>query len=122
MTKSVALILNQAGATEQTTTALALVERLVDRGVTVRVFAHDEAAVLSAGTHPVARAIGGLIRKGIEGGPVIWMVEHDSGEALGVAGNHAPGVIEGDHADLWQITREADLVLSVGVSGVGVGA
>ncbi|MEE8600577.1 hypothetical protein [Euzebya tangerina] len=117
MTRSVALILNQAGATEQTTTALALVDRLVERGVTVRVFAHDEAAVLSAGTHPVAQAVAGLIRKGVEGGPVIWMTEHDSSRALGVEGQQAPGVIEGDHADLWRIASDADLVLSVGVGG-----
>jgi hypothetical protein len=115
--RSAALILNQAGATEQTITALALLERLVDRGVAVRVFAHDEAAVLSAGTHPVAKAVEGLIRKGITGGPVTWITEADASAALGVAADQASGVIEGDHADLWGIVRDADLVLSVGVGG-----
>ncbi|MGI9017606.1 MAG: hypothetical protein ACR2HR_10975 [Euzebya sp.] len=115
MIRTAALILNQAGATEQTTTALALVERLVERGVTVRVFAHDEASVLSAGTHPVAQAISGLIRQGIHGGPVAWITEADAAQALGVAADQVPGVLEGDHADLWGIVREADLVLSVGV-------
>lgn len=115
MIRSAALVLNQAGATEQTITALALVERLVERGVAVRVFTHDEAAVLSAGTHPVAAAVAGLIRQGIHGGPVTWVTEGDASQALGVAASQAPGVIEGDHADLWGIIREADLVLSVGV-------
>lgn len=114
MIRSAALILNQAGATEQTITALALVERLVERGVTVRIFAHDEAAVLSAGTHPVAKAISGLIRQGIHGGPLTWVNEADASAALGVAADQAPGVLEGDHADLWSIIRDADLVLSVG--------
>jgi hypothetical protein len=122
MIRTCALILNQAGATEQTTTALALVERLVERGVAVRVFAHDEASVLSAGRHPVAAAIGGLIRKGITGGPVTWVVEGDAAEALGVAAEQVPGVLHGDHADLWSIVRDADLVLSVGVLPAGVGA
>ena len=115
MIRSCALVLNQASVTEQTTTALALVERLVDRGVAVRVFAHDEAAVLSAGTHPIAAAIAGLVRMGIHGGPVTWVTEADAAEALGVATTQVPGVLEGDHADLWSIVREADLVLSVGV-------
>ncbi|CAN5473704.1 hypothetical protein BH23ACT9_BH23ACT9_02100 [soil metagenome] len=113
--RNVALVLNQAGATEQTITALGLVERLVERGVAVRVFAHDEAAVLSAGSHPVARAIEGLIRRGIHEGPVSWIVEADASAALGVGADQAPGVLEGDHADLWGIVGAADLVLSVGV-------
>ncbi len=115
MIRTCALILNQAGATEQTTTALALVERMVERGVAVRVFAHDEASVLSAGTHPVAMAIAGLIRMGIHSGPVSWVTEADAATALGVGGDQVPGVLEGDHADLWGMVREADLVLSVGV-------
>ncbi|WP_370328315.1 hypothetical protein [Euzebya sp.] len=115
MIRTVALILNQSGATEQTTTALGLVERLVERGVAVRVFAHDEAAVLSAGSHPVAAAVEGLIRAGVHGGPLTWIVEDPAAEALGVARDQVRGVIAGDHHDLWGIVREADLVLSVGV-------
>lgn len=115
MIRSVALILNQSGAGEQTTTALGLVERLIERGVTVRVFAHDEASVLSAGRHPVALAIAGLIRSGIQGGPLTWIAEGDAAEALGVGASQVAGVLEGDHGDLWAIVRDADLVLSVGV-------
>jgi len=110
-----ALVLNAGSATEQTVTALALVERLVERGVTVRVFAHDEASVLSAGDHPVAQAIGGLARKGLHGGAFQWVVEADAADALGVGDTQTRGVIDGDHADLWGIVRDADLVLSVGV-------
>lgn len=117
MTASVALILNQSGATEQTVTALHLTERLVERGVTVRVFAHDEASVLSAGTHPVAAAVRGLIRKGLLAGSFTWVVEDDAIAALGVADTQASGVVAGDHHDLWGIVRESDLVLSVGVGG-----
>ena len=115
MIRSVALVLNQTGADEQTTTALGILERLVDRGVTVRVFAHDDAAALAAGDHPVARAVAGLIRRGVRGGPVTWITEADAAAALGVAEHLVPGVIEGDHADLWGIIGESDLVLSVGV-------
>lgn len=114
---SVALILNQAGATERTLTALGIAERLVERGVTVRVFAHDEASVLSAGHHPVAQAVRGLIRRGLLAGSFTWVVEDDAIGALGVADTQASGVVAGDHHDLWGIVRESDLVLSVGVSG-----
>lgn len=115
MTRSVALLLNQAGATEQTTTALALVERLLERGAIVRVFAHDEAAVLSAGNHPIAEAVRGLIRKGLHVGAFSWVVEGDAATALGVDATQQNGVVSGDHHDLWGMVRDADLVLSVGV-------
>lgn len=117
MIGSAALVLNDGRATEQTVTALALVERLVERGVNVRVFAHDEASVLSAGHHPIARAVEGLIRKGLHGGTLQWVVEGEATLALGVADQQARGTIDGDHGDLWSVVREADLVLSVGVGG-----
>ena len=115
MITSAALVLNDGRATEQTITALGLVERLIERGVTVRVFAHDEASVLTAGTHPVARAVNGLIRKGVLAGSLQWVVEGDATAALCVADTQVRGVIDGDHGDLWGVVRDADLVLSVGV-------
>lgn len=117
MIRSVGLVMNDGRATEQTVTALVLVERLLDRGVHVRVFAHDEASVLSAGDHPVAAAIAGLIRRGVRGGTLQWVVEGDATAALGVAGDQVRGTIDGDHGDLWGIVRDADLLLSVGVGG-----
>lgn len=115
MISSAALVLNNGVATEQTSTALALVERLLERGVTVRVFAHDEASVLSAGTHPIAQAVAGLLRRGLQGGVLQWVVEGEAADALGVADSQPRGVLDGDHADLWHMIRESDLVLSVGV-------
>lgn len=117
MIRTVALLLNNAAATERTTTALKLVERLLARGVRVTVFAHDHAAALSAGDGEVPQAIAALLRRGVHGGTLDWVVERDAAEAIGVAGTQAAGVIPGDHADLWKFVADADVVLTVGADG-----
>lgn len=115
--RRVALILNDSAQSERVTTALRLAERILARGVRVTVFAHDEAATLSAGTGELAAAVAALLHRGVHGGTLDWVVEADAAEAFGVAGDQAPGVVPGDHADLWAFVREADLVLSLGASG-----
>ncbi|MGH8910647.1 MAG: DsrE family protein [Egibacteraceae bacterium] len=115
--RRVALILNDGGQNERAATALRLAERILARGHRVTVFAHDEAATLSAGTGELALAVAALLRRGVHGGTLDWVVEADAAQALGVARDQAPGVVPGDHADLWAFVREADLVLSVGASG-----
>jgi len=114
VSRTVALLLNSARDRERTTTALRLAERLLGRGHRVTVFAHDDAVVLSAGDGDLARAIGALLRRGVHGGTLDWVVEDDAARALGVADTQVPGVVPGDHADLWGFVRDADVVLSVG--------
>ncbi len=113
-TRRVALILNAPVADERTITALQLAERLRARGVRVTVFAHDHAAAISAGDGEVAHAIESLLRRGVHGGTLDWVVEADATKALGVEDTQARGIVSGDHADLWAFVREADVVLSVG--------
>jgi DsrE/DsrF-like family len=113
----VALILNEGAHTERATTALRLAERLLARGHRVTVFAHDSAASLSAGTGELSGAVAALLRRGVHGGTLDWVVEADAAESMGIAGCQAPGVVPGDHADLWAFVRDADIVLSLGTLG-----
>lgn len=112
--RAVALILNAPAATERTLTALHLAERLLARGHRVMVFAHDHAAAVSAGDGPVPKAVAALLRRGLHGGTLDWVVEADAAEALGVTDSQAQGVIAGEHSDLWRFLSTADVVLSVG--------
>jgi hypothetical protein len=114
--RRVALVLNSGATSESTTTALALVERLLAGGHRVSVFAHDEAATLTAGDGPAARIVAALLRRGVHGAALDWVVEGPAADALGVRGAQAPGVIYGDHHDLWAIVRSADIVLTPGAA------
>jgi hypothetical protein len=109
-----ALLLTGGPDSEEVATALALAERLLARGVRVTVFAHGEAARLSAAGGPVADAVGALLRRGVHGATLDWVVDVPAAKRLGVPGCQAAGVVPGDHADLWAFVREADLVLSAG--------
>lgn len=115
--RRVALILNDGGQNERAVTALRLAERILARGHRIMVFAHDEAVTLSTGTGELASAVAALLRRGVHGGTLDWVVEADAAQALGVTHHQASGVVPGDHADLWAFVREADLVLSIGASG-----
>lgn len=111
---SVCVVLGAAEADEETVTALKLAERLLARGRRVAVFAHGPAAALSARGGVLAPAVQRLLRRGVHGGTLDWVVDGGAADRLGVAAGQAPGVVVGDHADLWAFVREADLVLSVG--------
>ena len=114
MTRRVALVLTGAPADERSLTALRLAERLLARGSRVTVFAHGAAAGLSSGDTDSARAIGALLRRGVHGATLDWVVDAAASDELGSGAAQASGVVRGDHADLWAFVREADLVLSVG--------
>lgn len=113
MSHNVALVLTGA-ADEATVTAVQLAERLLARGARVSVFAHGTATALSAGDGALAAAVSALIRRGLHGATLDWVVDAHASRALGVAASQAPGVVPGDHADLWAFVRSADLVLGVG--------
>lgn len=109
--RRVALVLTGGPVAEHTLTALALAERLLARGSRVTVFAHAEAAAVAAGDGPLADAVAALLRRGVHGATLDWVVD---GGAAGLPGGQAPGVVHGDHADLWAFVRDADVVLSAG--------
>jgi hypothetical protein len=108
----VAVVLTRSGG-EQTVTALQLAERILARGHRVTVFAHDGAARLTTGDSDVAPAIAALVRTGVHGATLDW-VAGTAGDGTALATPHAPGVVPGDHADLWAFVREADVVLTAG--------
>lgn len=110
--RTVALVLTAQTGAEQSATALALAERLLARGNRVTVFAHDAAAAMSAGEGEVAAAVGALVRQGVHGGTLDWVVDGAAMRRRGVEGAQVPGVVPGDHADLWSFVREADLTLA----------
>lgn len=114
MTRRVALVLTGDPAAESTVTALRLAERLLARGHRVTVFAHDTATTLSAGDDPAAEAVAALLRRGVRGATLDWVVDGVAARRLGVDRSQVAGVIPGDHADLWAFVREADVVLSAG--------
>lgn len=112
--RRVALLLTGGPISEESLTALALAERLLARGSRVTVFAHAEAAAVSAGEGPLALAVAALLRRGVHGATLDWVVDGTAATQAGLAGCQAPGVVRGDHADLWAFVREADIVLSAG--------
>lgn len=112
--KRIAFVLNTGAASEATGTALALMERLLARGHRVSVFAHDDAVTLSAGDGEPAQVVAGLLRRGVHGAAFDWVIERAAAVALGIEGRQVPGVVQGDHADLWAIVRGADVVLTPG--------
>lgn len=117
MSRRVAMVLTGTAGAEQTSTALKLADRLLARGHRVAVFAHERDTALSAGKGELARAVGGLLRRGVHGGTLDWVVDAAGAERHGVAASQVPGVVPGDHSDLWAFVRQADLVLSVGGTG-----
>jgi sulfur relay (sulfurtransferase) complex TusBCD TusD component (DsrE family) len=114
VTRRVALLLTDGAASERTATALQLASAVLARGHRVTVFAHDDAATLAAGDGEVARAISNLLRRGVHGGTLDWVVDEAAARGQGVPGCQAPGVVPGGHGDLWAFVREADVVLSPG--------
>jgi sulfur relay (sulfurtransferase) complex TusBCD TusD component (DsrE family) len=114
MTRHVAFVFTGGGDGERTATALKLAERVLSRGHRVTVFAHDDAAALAAGTGDTAGAVAALLRRGVHGGTLDWVVDAAAADRLGITDRLAPGAIAGDHADLWQFVRDADVVMSVG--------
>lgn len=114
MTRQTALVLTGGPVSEQTVTALRLAERLLARGSRVTVFAHAEAVAVAAGGGELAQAVAALLRRGVHGATLDWVVDADAADRAGITGCLAPGIVRGDHADLWSFVRDADVVLSAG--------
>ncbi len=113
--RKVALVLSACGSGESIT-ALRLAERLLARGARVAVFAHAEAAALGARGGPLGDAIAALLRRGVHGATLDWVVDSQSANEW-AAGEPPRGVVLGDSADLWAFVRDADLVLAPGSGG-----
>lgn len=114
MARTMALVLTGGVTSERTASALKLAERVLNRGHRVTVFAHDDATALSAGSGEIAEAVTSLLRRGLHGGTLDWVVDGNAAQRLGVGDRQVPGVVTGDHADLWAFVRSADVVLTAG--------
>lgn len=110
VTRSVALVLSTATSAAATSTALQLADRLLGRGHRVMIFAHGSAVDVALADSPIAAAVSALLRRGVHGATLDWVVE------AGAVGGRptVDGVIAGDDADLWRFVREADVVLAPG--------
>ena len=111
---TVAVLLTTGSGDESTATALRLSERLLARGHRVTVFAHEEASTLSAQGGDAAEAVAALLRAGVHGATLDWVVDTSAAGRLGCTSQQLSGVVQGDHADLWSFVRAADIVLSPG--------
>lgn len=114
MAHTIALVISAAQDAERAVTACQLAERLLVRGQRVTVFAHDHAATLAAGAGELPAAVQALLRRGVHGGTLDWVVDATAASRLGVADRLVRGVVPGDHADLWEFVGDADMVLGAG--------
>ncbi|MDQ3529572.1 MAG: hypothetical protein M3425_06425 [Actinomycetota bacterium] len=112
--RTIAVLLTMDGAAESTATALQLVECLMLRGHRVTVYAAEAAAGLTAGDSEVTGTVAALLRRGVHGGNLDWVVDEAATRRLGVDDRCVPGVVPGSPSDLWAFVRAADLVLSPG--------
>jgi len=58
--------------------------------------------------------VAALLRRGVHGGNLDWVVDEAATRRLGVDDRCVPGVVPGSPSDLWAFVRAADLVLSPG--------
>lgn len=114
MTRSVAIVLSDDTSAETTATALRLADRLLTRGSRVAVYAREGAAGIAAGDGEVAAAVEALLRRGVHGATLDWVVDREAARRLGSLDRLTPGVVPGDWSDLWSFVRDADVVLSPG--------
>lgn len=119
MSPRVGVVLHRPLGSETVATVLGLADRLLTRGARVSVFAHDDAVTLSSGATESAQAIAALLRRGLAGAGCDWVIEEAASDALGITPSQAPGVLRGDHADLWSLVRSCDMVLTPGRSEGG---
>jgi len=110
VSRAVTVVLSSATSSSAAATALQLADRLLSAGHRVMVFAHGTAVDLALDSAPTAEAMRALLRRGVHGATLDWVVEADAAGGRRMV----DGVIAGDDADLWRFVREADVVLAPG--------
>ena len=131
-TKKVAIVLATASyQREAPTTVLRLVEKLLQRGVDVNVWAFEEAVTLTnkdqidhnepgslqkvlGEKHPnIGRFIDQLIRAGLHGAKLDWVSCILCVQERGVEKHQMGGAIVGTLGDLWKFIKAADKVICI---------
>jgi predicted peroxiredoxin len=110
VSRAVTVVLSSATSSAAAATALQLADHLLADGHRVMIFAHGTAVDLALDDSSIADAARALVRRGVHGATLDWVVE------AGAAGGRrmVDGVIVGDEADLWRFVRAADVVLAPG--------
>ncbi len=110
--RTLTMVLGTGPGDGATVAALRLAEEAVSRGHRVAVYAYGDGARTGAEGSTLAAQVSALIRAGLHGGQVSWVVDHEDFRAS-AAQRQVPGVVDGDGGDLWRFVREADAVLGV---------
>jgi hypothetical protein len=110
--RTLTLTLGTAPLDGATVAALRLAEAAVERGHRVAVYAYGDAVRVSACGSATADHVAGLLREGLHGGGVAWVVDRGSVATCG-ADRQVAGVLDGDPGDLWRFVRESDVALGV---------
>lgn len=110
--KSLHLSLSTGPSDGATIAALRLADRAVARGSRVSVYAFGEGVRVGAEGSPTAAHVRSLLREGVHGGLVSWVVDRQALSTC-AARSQVPGVVEGDGGDLWRFVRESDVAVGV---------
>lgn len=110
--RTLTLVLATGPGDGATVAALRLAEEALGRGHRVAVYAYGDGVRTSADGSIVAPHVAALLRRGVHGGLLSWVVDEDD---LRVSAAERPvsGAVVGDGGDLWRFVRDADVVLGV---------
>lgn len=110
--RTVTLLLGSGPQDAATIAALRLAEQVVARGHRVAVYAYGDGVRTSAAGSASAAHVAALLKLGVHGGRVSWVVDGPGADRCAVS-DQVAGVIEGDGGDLWRFVREGDVRLGV---------
>lgn len=110
--KTLSLALGTGPQDGATIAALRLADRAVEKGHRVTVYAYGDGIRVGAVGSATSPHVEALIRAGLHGGLVSWVVDR-TGVTNCTAAQQVPGVIEGDGGDLWRFVLDADTALGV---------
>jgi ATP:corrinoid adenosyltransferase len=110
--ESLGLVLGTGPGDGATVAALRLAEQAVARGHRVAVYAYGDGVRASAEGSSSAPHVAALLREGVHGGLVSWVVDReDFGDCA--AERQTAGVVDGDGGDLWRFARDTEVTLGV---------
>lgn len=110
--RTLALVLGTGPGDGATVAALRLAEHAIARGHRVAVYAYGDGVRTAADGSTAAPHVGALLRAGVHGGLLSWVVDRDDLRDSAVD-RQVLGVMDGDGGDLWRFVRDADVVLGV---------
>lgn len=110
--RTVTLVLGTGPSDGASVAALRLAEEAMTRGHRVAVYTYADGALTGAVGATSAPHVAALVKRGVHGGLLSWVVDGDSVRER-AATPQVAGVVTGDGGDLWRFVRDADVVLGV---------